>query len=45
MREIIKLPNKTSADAPIGKENRLLGLYGKKREYSFEPVDHLELGA
>jgi len=44
MREIIKLPNKTSPDAPIGKENKLMGLYGKKNEFTFEPLDHLEIG-
>ena len=42
MREVIKLPNKTHPDAPIGNEkhNKLVGLYGKKPEYDFTPLDH-----
>ena len=44
MWEILKMPNKTSPDAPVGKENWVLGHYGTKWDFKFEVKDHLEIG-
>jgi seryl-tRNA synthetase len=46
MQEVIKLPNKTSPDSPVGGEerNREIGVYGEKKEYDYPLLDHTEIG-
>lgn len=44
---IYKIPNIVSADTPIGKDesqNKIIRRWGKPRDFSFKPKDHLELG-
>ena len=46
MKEVLKLPNRTSEHTPIGDEsmNKLLELRGEKPEFDFTPLDHQEIG-
>jgi seryl-tRNA synthetase len=46
MIEALKIPNQTHPDAPVGDESKAtcLRVVGKKREFDFEPLDHLEIG-
>ena len=42
----LQLPNMLDKDVPLGdseEENRYLKEWGKKKEFSFKPLDHLEL--
>ncbi|MEI8337515.1 MAG: serine--tRNA ligase, partial [bacterium] len=44
---MLKVPNISSPDTPVGKdenENVVLRQWGEKREFSFKPKDHAEIG-
>ncbi len=45
---MLKVPNISSPDTPVGKdenENVVLRQWGEKRQFSFTPKDHAEIGA
>lgn len=46
MTEALKIPNHTHPDAPVGDESKAvcLRVIGKKPEFDFIPLDHLEIG-
>lgn len=43
--EAMKMPNDTHPDVPVGQEedSKIMGFYGKKPEFDFEPKDHYDL--
>ncbi len=44
--ELLKIPNIPYPDVPIGKsedDNKFIKEWGEKKEFSFKPLDHLEL--
>ncbi len=44
--ELLKIPNIPYLDVPIGKsedDNKFIKEWGEKKEFSFKPLDHLEL--
>jgi len=46
MIEALKIPNQTHPDVPVGDESKAICLrvIGKKPEFDFNPLDHLEIG-
>ena len=47
-KELAQIPNLPNADVPDGKDehdNVEKSVYGKKRDYSFKPKEHFDLGA
>lgn len=46
MQEVLKLPNLTHKDTPIGDESnaKKVEVWGTPREFEFTPKDHIELG-
>ena len=46
MREVMKLPNRTSPETPVGDPtmNRVIETVGTKPQFDFEIKDHSELG-
>lgn len=46
MNEALKIPNLTHPDAPIGDETqaKIIKILGKKPDFDFKPLDHLEIG-
>ena len=46
MTESLKIPNSTHPDSPVGDESKanILKVVGKKPEFDFQPLDHLEIG-
>ncbi len=45
---MLKVPNIYSPDTPVGKnedENKVLRQWGEKRQFSFKPKEHFEIGA
>lgn len=45
--EVLKIPNLSSSDTPIGvdeSENQVIRKWGEPRKFEFQPKDHVELG-
>ena len=42
MTEVLKLPNHTSMETPIGDEskNKVVSTHGDRPDFNFEPLDH-----